>query len=66
MLRYEHIEYLNLLFGIPILILAIILYNKWKKNALALFGDFKLVNKLTHSLSKTRYQNKNIFGAYMC
>ena len=61
MLRYEHIEYLNLLFGIPILILAIILYNKWKKNALALFGDFKLVNKLTHSLSKTRSQIKNIF-----
>ncbi|MEC7646105.1 MAG: VWA domain-containing protein [Bacteroidota bacterium] len=61
MLRYEHIEYLNLLFGIPILILAIILYSKWKKNALTLFGDIKLLNKLTHSLSKTRYQIKNIF-----
>ncbi len=60
MLRYEHIEYLNLLFGIPMIILAILLYNKWKKRALALFGDSKLVTELTHSFSKGRARIKNI------
>lgn len=60
MLRYEHIEYLNFLFGIPVLILAILLYSKWKKNALALFGDSRLVNELLHSFSKRRSQIKNI------
>ena len=59
MLKYEHIEFLNLLFGIPLLILAILLYNRWKKKALALFGDLKLVNELMHSFSKTRMQIKN-------
>jgi Ca-activated chloride channel family protein len=60
MLRYEHIEYLNFLFGIPVIILAILLYSKWKKNALALFGDSKLVTELMHSFSKGRTQIKNI------
>ena len=59
MLKYEHIEYLNLLLGIPLLILAILLYSKWKKNALARFGDSELMNKLMHSFSKTRAKIKN-------
>ncbi len=59
MLRYEHIEYLNLLFGIPVIILAILLYSKWKKKALALFGDSKLVTELMPSFSKGRTQIKN-------
>jgi len=61
MLKYEHIEYLNLLFGIPVLILAILLYSKWKTKALALFGDSKLVTELMPSFSKGRTQIKNIF-----
>ena len=61
MLRYEHIEYLNFLFGIPILILAIIMYNKWKQKALALFGEKKLVTELMHSFSSGRSRIKNIF-----
>ena len=60
MLRYEHIEYLNLLFGIPVLILAILLHNRWKKNALTLFGEGRLVKELMHSFSKKRTQIKNI------
>ena len=60
MLRYEHIEYLDFLFGIPFLILAILHHNQWKKNALALFGDSKLVTELIHSFSKGRAQIKNI------
>ena len=62
MLRYEHIEYLNFLFGIPLLILAILLYSRWKRKALALFGDSKLVNELIHSFSKRRTQIKNILA----
>jgi Ca-activated chloride channel family protein len=61
MLRYEHIEYLNFLFGIPVLIVAMLLYSRWKKNALALFGDNRLVKELMHSFSKRRTQIKNIF-----
>ena len=60
MLRYEHIEYLNFLFGIPVLIVAMLLYSRWKRNALALFGDNRLVKELMHSFSKIRTQIKNI------
>ena len=59
MLRYEHIEYLNLLFGIPLLVLSILLYSKWKRNSLALFGESRLVNELMHSFSKGRSKIKN-------
>ena len=61
MLRYEHIEYLNFLFGIPVLILWIIFYNRWKKKSFSLFGDNKLLKELMHSYSKGRTQIKNIF-----
>jgi len=60
MLKYEHIEYLNFLFGIPLLIVAIILHQRWKIKAISLFGDQKLVSDLMHSFSKTRTQIKNI------
>ena len=61
MLRYEHIEYLNFLFGIPVLVLGIIFYNRWKKKSLSLFGDGKLLKELMHSYSKGRTQIKNVF-----
>jgi Ca-activated chloride channel family protein len=38
-----------------------LLYSRWKKNALALFGDNRLVKELMHSFSKRRTQIKNIF-----
>ena len=60
MLRYEHIEYLNFLFGIPVLIIAMLLYSKWKATALALFGDSRLIKELMLSYSKRRTQIKNI------
>jgi len=65
MLRHEHIEYLNFLFGIPVLILAILLYSRWKKKALALFGDSKLVTELMHSFSKGRTQIKNTLTIFI-
>ena len=60
MLRYEHIEYLNLLFGIPILIIMILIYEKWKKNALDIFGEREMIKKLTNSFSKRRVNIKHI------
>ena len=60
MLRYEHIEYLNFLFVIPVLIIAMILFNKWRNKSLALFGNNKLVKELIKSHSKIKYQIKNI------
>ena len=60
MLRYEHIEYLNFLFGIPVIIIAMLLYSKWKATSLALFGDSRLIKELMHSFSKRRTQIKNI------
>ncbi len=60
MLRYEHIEFLNLLYGVPVLIIAIFLHNRWKKKSLALFGNPALVKELLHSFSKKRSQIKNI------
>tara|TARA_B100001142_G_scaffold323207_2_gene372826 strand:- start:436 stop:1470 length:1035 start_codon:yes stop_codon:yes gene_type:complete len=60
MLRYEHIEYLNFLFGIPVLIIAMILFNKWRNKSLALFGNNKLVKELMNSHSKIKNQIKSI------
>ncbi len=60
MLRYEHIEYLNLLLGIPVLLIAMLLFNKWRNKSLALFGDNKLVKELMYSHSGRKDQIKNI------
>ena len=60
MLRYEHIEFLNLLFIIPCVIIAMIFYQKWKKKAISLFGDQKLVKELMSSFSKSKEKIKDI------
>ena len=60
MLRYEHIEFLNLLFIIPCVIIAMIFYQKWKKKAISLFGDHKLVKELMSSFSKSKEKIKDI------
>ena len=46
MFRYENIEFLNLLFILPVLILVFVLVMNWRKNAIASFGSTKLVRKL--------------------
>ena len=60
MLKYEHIEFLNLLFIIPLIILTIILHQRWKRKALLRFADQKLVSNLLHSFSKERTQIKYV------
>ena len=60
MLRYEHIEYLNLLFTIPFLILGLIMYNKWRRKALSMFGEEKIIKKLIPSYSDKKVKIKNV------
>ena len=60
MLKYEHIEFLNLLFGVPCLILALFIFNKWKKKALYIFGEKKLMKDLNPNFSKNKTIIKNI------
>ena len=54
MIQYEHIEFLNLLIIIPVIIIFIILHNRWRKKAISSFGDTKLISKLTPSFSKRK------------
>ena len=61
MLRYENIEYLNLLLLLPITILIIWRFEKWRKKALTNFGDYNLIQKLAPSFSKTKHITKHIF-----
>ena len=65
MLRYEHIEYLNLLFTIPLLLIAIVIFGNWRKKALKAFGDNDLVNRLMINFSKKRKIIKNLLFILM-
>ena len=65
MLRYEHIEYLNLLFIIPLLLIAIVIFGNWRKKALESFGDNELVNRLMITFSKKRKNIKNLLFILM-
>ena len=65
MLRYEHIEYLNLLFTIPLLLIAIVIFGNWRKKALKAFGDNELVNRLMINFSKKRKIIKNLLFILM-
>ena len=65
MLRYEHIEYLNLLFTIPLLLIAIMIFGNWRKKALETFGDNELVNRLMITFSKKRKNIKNLLFILM-
>ncbi len=58
MIKYEHIEFLYFLIGIPVLIILLIVYNNWKKKALQQFADLELLNKLTPKYSIFRVKIK--------
>ena len=61
MLRFDNIEYLYILSLLPFVIIAMILYAMWQKEALLKFGDNILINELTKSSSKIRRKTKNLF-----
>lgn len=51
MLRFNNFIYLHLLWLIPALVLFYMFIFRWKKNALARFGNLDLIKKLTLSIS---------------
>ncbi|HDQ00232.1 MAG TPA: VWA domain-containing protein [bacterium] len=54
MIRFATQYYLHLLWLVPILVVFYMLVFRWKKNALARFGQLELIQKLTMSISKKR------------
>ena len=62
MIQYENIEFLNLLFLIPVIIITIIINEKWRNNKIELFGERELIAKLTSSFSKRKYNIKKVLS----
>ena len=60
MLRYENSEWLFLLVLIPIIILGFILSVRWRKKAIGVFGQLKLVYKLMPMASEFKLRFKFI------
>jgi len=56
-IKFEHIEYLYLLFSIPVILTLMITYIRWQKRASAIFADDLLMKELSKSKSSRR---KNI------
>ena len=54
MLKFGHIESLYLLFIIPLIILFVILYYKWKNRKLKLFSSENLISNLSKDQSRNR------------
>ena len=63
MLRYENSECLLLLVLIPIIILGFILSVRWRKKAIGVFGQLKLVYKLMPMASEFKLRFKFILFA---
>ncbi len=54
MLRFGHQIFLQLLWLIPLLVLFYVMAFRWKRQALARFGNLELIKKLTQSISRHR------------
>ena len=53
-IKFEHIEYLYMLFSIPVILIIIITYIRWQKKKSAIFSDELLIKELTKSKSIRR------------
>ena len=65
MLQYGQGEYLYLLLLVPVLILLMYVISIWKKKAIQKFGDNKLIEKLSPSISKTKIKIKNVLFIFI-
>jgi Ca-activated chloride channel family protein len=54
MFRFEHIEYLNLLWLIPFMVLLYFLMLRWRKKAFNLFAESNLLKQIIPNLSETK------------
>ena len=59
MIKFENIEFLNFLYIVPVLIVIIILFGRWKRKKILEFTDIHLFKKLVPNYSKTRVKIKN-------
>ncbi len=65
MLRYENIEFLNLLYGLIGIVLLFIYYRKWKSNAFESFGNKLTIKGLIPTYSKRR-ENIKFTLLFLC
>ena len=65
MLRYENIEYLNLLYGLIPLFLLMVYYSKWKRKAFKRFGEGLVKKGLIPFYSKSR-ENLKFLLIFLC
>ncbi len=65
MLRYENIEYLNLLYGLIPLFLLMVYYSKWKRKAFKSFGEGLVKKGLIPFYSKSR-ENLKFLLIFLC
>ena len=52
MYRFEHIEYLHLLWAIPVLIIGFMVYKSWQKKAQKQWGDKSLFDEMSTARSE--------------
>ena len=62
-LRFEHIEYLKLLWLIPLLLLLFLFAMRMRKKNWKAMGDESLIRQLTPRFSRTKLWYKFILGA---
>ena len=65
MLKYENIEYLNLLYGLIPLFLLMVYYRKWNGKAFKSFGEGLVKKGLIPFYSKSR-ENLKFFLIFLC
>lgn len=64
MLRFEHIEFLWALMLVPLLIFLFFRASRWKKKALASFGERKVFRQVMPEVSSSKPRIK--FGLFLC
>lgn len=64
MYRFAHIEYLHLLWLIPVLVVLFIFYQNWQKRARLRWGDKALLNKMTEGKSNFKPWLKLIYSCF--
>jgi Ca-activated chloride channel family protein len=65
MLRFDNIDYLYILSVLPLVIIGMLIYARWRKESLLKFGDNILISELTKSSSKIRRKTKNLFTVFI-
>jgi Ca-activated chloride channel family protein len=64
MYRFAHIEYLQLLWIIPVLILAFVAYRNWQKRARLRWGDAPLLAEMTEGKSTAKPWLKLMYSCF--